>query len=114
MSSSPADLLISFQRRNHGDEALFEGARGALAHANPPMDGRMHVNANYNWSFRPPSSNDQFDLIWAVTHEIGQLVGIDHSENIDVVMYAHVTGGQTRRALHSDDITAIQAMYSQP
>ncbi|PRQ23536.1 putative envelysin [Rosa chinensis] len=106
--SSPADLLISFQNGDHGDRDLWE--HGVLAYANPPTDGRLHLNAGIDWSFRPPSRN-QFDLIWVVAHEIGHLLGIDHSQNTNAIMYAHVSPGKSRRALHSDDIAAIHAMY---
>lgn len=46
-----------------------------------------------------------------VTHEIGHLLGIDNSEIPEAVMYAHVSPGRTRRALHSDDIAAMHTCY---
>lgn len=109
VSSSPADLLISFQNGDHGDRDLWQ--HGVLAYANPPTDGRLHLNAGVDWSFRPPTGN-QFDLIWVVAHEIGHLLGIDHSQNTNAMMYAYVSPGRTRRALHRDDIAAIHAMYA--
>ncbi|XP_068335052.1 metalloendoproteinase 1-like [Pyrus communis] len=108
--SSPADILISFQRRDHGDGSPFDGPGKVLAHAFAPTDGRLHLDADENWSFRPPSKN-QFDLVWVATHELGHVLGLMHSTFSDAIMYAYVAAGRTRRALHSDDIAGIKALY---
>ncbi|KAB2613761.1 metalloendoproteinase 1-like [Pyrus ussuriensis x Pyrus communis] len=108
--SSPADILISFQRRDHGDGSPFDGAGKVLAHAFAPTDGRLHLDGDENWSFRPPSKN-QYDLVWVATHELGHVLGLQHSTLSDAIMYAYVGAGKTRRALHSDDIAGIKALY---
>ncbi|KAM1112384.1 hypothetical protein FF1_045217 [Malus domestica] len=108
--SSPADILISFQRRDHGDGSPFDGAGKVLAHAFAPTDGRLHLDADENWSFRPPSKN-QYDLVWVAAHELGHVLGLQHSTLSDAIMYAYVGAGKTRRALHSDDIAGIKALY---
>ncbi|KAM1358227.1 hypothetical protein ACFX1Q_045210 [Malus domestica] len=108
--SSPADILISFQRRDHGDGIPFDGPGKVLAHPFAPTDGRLHLDADENWSFRPPSKN-QYDLVWVATHELGHVLGLMHSTFSDAIMYAYVGAGRTRRALHSDDIAGIKALY---
>ncbi|KAM1666098.1 hypothetical protein EV1_044881 [Malus domestica] len=108
--SSPADILISFQRRDHGDGIPFDGPGKVLAHPFAPTDGRLHLDADENWSFRPPRKN-QYDLVWVATHELGHVLGLMHSTFSDAIMYAYVGAGRTRRALHSDDIAGIKALY---
>lgn len=110
-SSQQADLSISFQRGDHGNP--FDGPGKILAHSYAPTDGRLHVDADENWSIRPPSAGE-IDLVWVATHEIGHLLGLQHSTVSDAIMYAYVQPGKTRRDLHSDDIAGIRALYSQP
>jgi hypothetical protein len=53
-----------------------------------------------------------FDLRVVLTHELGHLLGIGHSENKDATMYAGVeTGDASPRTLSADDVAAICAAY---
>ncbi|TKY72352.1 Metalloendoproteinase 1 [Spatholobus suberectus] len=66
----------------------FEKFGHVLAHAFPLTDGRLH--------------------------EIGHLLGLDHSSHHRAVMYAYVHAGVNRRKLSADDVASIQGLYSSP
>lgn len=108
-SEAQPDLKISFQRGDHGDGTPFDGRGGYLAHAFFPEGGTMHVDADEDWTLGPPSAGQE-DLGLVAAHEIGHLLGLAHSENVDAVMYAYARPWNPR-VLHSDDIAAIRAMY---
>ncbi|KAK7844132.1 metalloendoproteinase 2-MMP [Quercus suber] len=72
-----ADIKVSFHRRDHGDGHAFDGAGGILAHAWAPTDGRLHYDADEQWSVG--ASPGAFDLETVALHEIGHLLGLDHS-----------------------------------
>ncbi|KAL6135496.1 hypothetical protein ACLB2K_067724 [Fragaria x ananassa] len=108
-ASPDFELLISFQRGDHGDESPFDGSGGVLAHAFAPKDGRLHLDADENWSFRPPGAT-KFDLVGVVTHEIGHLLGLS-TVRLVAIMYAYTNPGETKRALHSDDIAGLFLVF---
>lgn len=107
---SPADVVIGFHDGDHGDGSPFDGPYNILAHAFEPTAGRLHFDGEENWSF-PPPGKDQIDVIWVAMHEMGHVLGLQHSSDPNAVMYAIVNIGQSRRALYQDDIAAIQALY---
>ncbi|XP_022133614.1 metalloendoproteinase 2-MMP-like [Momordica charantia] len=108
-NNTQSDLTISFQRLDHGDNSPFDGPGGVLAHAYDPEDGRFHFDADD--SFVVGAVADSFDVETVAVHEIGHLLGLDHSLVQEAVMYEFITSGATNRDLHPDDIAGIKALY---
>ncbi|XP_021747908.1 metalloendoproteinase 3-MMP-like [Chenopodium quinoa] len=105
-----SDFRFSFFKGDHGDGRPFDGPDGKLAHSFHPTDGRSHFDADENWSDDP--GKDQFDLPSVVLHEMGHLLGLSHSDDVNAVMYATIRVGQRKRELQDDDIKGIQAIYN--
>nr|GFA41450.1 metallopeptidase, catalytic domain-containing protein [Tanacetum cinerariifolium] len=59
---SASDLNISFERLSHGHSSAFDGPNGVLAHAFAPTDGRLHFDADENWSLGPVPDPNAFDF----------------------------------------------------
>jgi hypothetical protein len=57
--------------------------------------------------------NNGTDLQSVATHEIGHLLGLDHSNINGTTMYAYNLGGDQGRTLHQDDINGVCALYNQ-
>lgn len=51
------------------------------------------------------------DLQAVATHEIGHLLGLDHSNSSSATMYYAYTGGTSARVLDPDDIAGVCALY---
>lgn len=51
------------------------------------------------------------DLQSVATHEVGHLLGLDHSNLNRATMYYAYTGGTSARKLHDDDIQGVCALY---
>ncbi len=79
---------------------------------------------NYRWDKieeePPPSSqkNSQqpiADIENTLTHELGHLLGLEHSKNPQATMYFSTKRHETtKRSLHQDDIEGIHKLYSHP
>ncbi|KAI3670034.1 hypothetical protein L6452_41619 [Arctium lappa] len=105
-----ADLKISFERGNHGDNNNFDGPGRVLAHAYAPTDGRLHFDADDTFSDGPRAVQNVMDLETVAVHEIGHLLGLGHSNDKNAIMYAYITSG-VLKGLNSDDIQGIKALY---
>ncbi|KAL7607969.1 hypothetical protein Lser_V15G14073 [Lactuca serriola] len=103
-----ADLKISFQRGSHGDIRAFDGPGGVLAHAFAPTNGIFHFDADDSWVIG--AVPNAFDVETLALHEIGHLLGLDHSEFENAIMWGSFTAGVTKE-LNSDDIEGIKALY---
>ncbi|XP_027338248.1 metalloendoproteinase 1-MMP-like [Abrus precatorius] len=111
-NGTDSDLIVGFYSGDHGDGFPFDKYGPSLAHAFAPMDGRLHVNADKPWSTSDPIESGYYDLVWVAMHEIGHLLGLDHSSHDNAVMYAYVNIGENRRKLSDDDIAKINRLYS--
>ncbi|XP_012840653.1 PREDICTED: metalloendoproteinase 1-like isoform X2 [Erythranthe guttata] len=107
LAQNSADLVIGFHRGDHGDGFPFDG--GTLAHAFAPTNGRFHYDADELWSVGPVQ--DAFDLETVALHEIGHLLGLDHSSVEAAIMYPRIPSGRTK-GLNTDDIQGIRALYN--
>lgn len=111
ITSGTPDVTVGWAVGNHGDPYPFDGQGGVLAHTVASYSNSIVTTADIHfddaeyWNVNGSS----FDIETVALHEIGHLLGLDHSTNIDAVM---ITPYQTvRKALHSDDINAINAAY---
>ncbi|OMO89378.1 Peptidase M10, metallopeptidase [Corchorus olitorius] len=108
MDPRRADLKISFERRDHGDGAPFDGPDGILAHAFAPTDGRLHYDADETWTVN--STPNSYHLESVALHEIGHLLALQHSSVRAASMYPTFKPGEIR-GLHADDIIGMKVLY---
>ncbi|KAL5711040.1 neutrophil collagenase [Ranunculus cassubicifolius] len=104
-----SDIVIGVHTGDHGDGDPFDGPGGTLAHAYPPTDGRLHFDGDERWSIVP--ANGTFDLESVALHEIGHILGLDHSSIEGAIMFARIPIG-VRKGLHEDDVQGIRALYT--
>ncbi|GMN64152.1 hypothetical protein TIFTF001_033229 [Ficus carica] len=109
--SATSDLQIGFFHGDHGDDRPFDGTGGTLAHSFAPTVGWFHYDADENWSENPNATLFQVDLESVALHEIGHLLGLDHSNVRAASMYPTFDYGERRRELNDDDIQGIRALY---
>ncbi len=74
----------------------------------------LELNAQVSWSWEETPPPEKVDLQSVLTHEVGHMLGIAHSDVEDSVMIAsYQPGSTTLRKLSSDDVTAVCTVYSQ-
>jgi len=64
------------------------------------------INTNFSWS---TNKIDDYDLESVILHELGHVVGLGHSLEMDAVMFATYHGVDLD--LHQDDIDGINSLY---
>ncbi|XP_022741449.1 metalloendoproteinase 1-like [Durio zibethinus] len=106
-----ADIVIGFHRLFHWDGYPFDGPGNVLAHAFAPQDGRLHYDADENWSTTNLTTINQIDLESVAVHEIGHILGLGHSQDPRAIMFAYYMPGTIKRNLGQDDIDGIRALY---
>ncbi|KAK1404466.1 Metalloendoproteinase [Heracleum sosnowskyi] len=106
--SQSSDIKIGFASGDHGDGNPFDGPGSTLAHAFAPTDGRLHCDAEESWSIGALANYT--DLETVALHEIGHLLGLDHSSVADAIMYPTIPTGAVKD-LHDDDVQGIKALY---
>lgn len=108
-----AKLKFSWHSNDHGDGYPFDGAGRVLAHAFYPPTcggthaGKCHFDEDERW--RIGTTGGAIDLESVALHEIGHLLGLNHSTVPESVMFASYAG--RRRSLSPDDIAGIQSIY---
>ena len=130
-TSTNADFTIGWFSGDHGDGVPFDGSgngsSNVLAHAFfPPPCGGQHAGATHFDEYETWTVNDSIldittmpveidvlgkgiDVETVALHEIGHLLGLDHSTIGDAVMFPMIEG--VRRTLHQDDINGIRSLY---
>ncbi|KAE8658043.1 hypothetical protein F3Y22_tig00116975pilonHSYRG00122 [Hibiscus syriacus] len=111
------DIGIGFFRRFHGDGEPFDGPLdryrpNVVAHATPPQSrySFLQFDADEIWSTNPAENTTQVDIESIALHELGHILGLNHSQKEEAVMYAIFPGGQ-KRVLKQDDIDGITDLY---
>lgn len=64
---------------------LKQFSDGVVAHAFYPRDGRLHFDAEEQWSL---NSVEGVNLFQTAVHEIGHLLGLEHSMDVRAAMFA--------------------------
>ena len=77
----------------------------------------MEINAQhftFSIDAQPRNGKNTMDIRNVVTHEVGHVIGLDHSRVRDSTMFTSGLPGETKkRDLHSDDISGLCAIYPQ-
>jgi hypothetical protein len=75
------------------------------------VDADIELNSE-DFTFAVDGSPYRIDLQQAVTHEVGHVLGLGHSEEEASVMYYYAGPGRMdKRILHDDDITAVSLTH---
>lgn len=111
--TEPCHLRFAWYAGPHGDTNPFAKEGETLAHAffpppcHGPSSGACHFDASQPWSL-----TGHFDVETVALHEIGHMLGLDHTGAPDAVMFPGYT--RIRRELSADDIAGIRAIYHPP
>ncbi|KAJ0086667.1 hypothetical protein Patl1_07786 [Pistacia atlantica] len=101
-----ADIEISFEQGDHGDGRPFDGASLSstkiLAHAFPPLDGRLHVDVDQQYWVVGLVKNS-VDMKSIALHELGHILGLAHSSNNESIMFPIMPFGLVK-SLNDNDV----------
>jgi hypothetical protein len=117
-------IRIQFATGSHGDGTTndFDGPNGVLAHGfYPPSDGLsggglagdIHFDDAETWNTAAVVPSTEYDLQTLAIHEIGHVLGLQHSAEPAAIMFGTFSLGTPKRTLHQDDIDGIRAIYGQ-
>ncbi len=86
---------------------VFDVDTGVIIDADIDLNG-----VHFFWTVSDDPNQVITDIQSIVTHEIGHLLGLDHSEDPETTMYPSTTEGQThKRSLSQDDQDGICFIY---
>jgi hypothetical protein len=98
----PADVTFSWQRAAHGACVPF-GADPGVAHTGPVAPGTfVHFDAGRDWE-------RTLSLRQAALHELGHVLGLDHSADEGAVMFPEPKPERARLA--PSDLAGIHSLY---
>lgn len=116
---SIADIYISFEQGDHGDNSPFDGRHGVLAHASFPdtlKQSYIHFDLDEDWSFKLHSTEDNNENFFLETalHEIGHTLGLEHNAIPFSIMAPFASRASYYKRNHhisNHDIRNIQYFY---
>lgn len=114
------DIRIGFYIGSHGANPYCNPgftSRANFAHGFfPPVQGidselagDIHFNKAIKWAVNTTLNEDEVDFVSVAAHELGHVLGLDHSNDREALMYAGCR--PPHRFLHNDDISGIQTLY---
>lgn len=101
------DLNMSGRTLAHSD---FPPGCGVVTNTLPKP---VHFN-DTNWTWCIGAVLGDYDIETVALHEIGHIVGLQHSSVLSAVMYAYTNSNTTVRVLTQDDIDGFRSLYGQP
>jgi hypothetical protein len=124
--AAAVDTNVSFANAGVGDKLTAgKDGRNTISIADELFSGQRYIALTTNWydddgtmregdiQLDPSTLNGTYNLQQVVAHEIGHVLGLDHSAVISSVMYPYVAKG-VATALDSDDRLAITSIYPKP
>ena len=96
----------------YGDQALALAALWSDADSGELLHFDIRLNGDVPWSV--DGDEHAYDLQSALTHEIGHVLGLDHSDLDEAAMWAALEGGGFKHDLHADDVEGILHLYGEP
>ncbi|KAH0652805.1 hypothetical protein KY289_030483 [Solanum tuberosum] len=107
-----ADIRIGFFVRDHGNGNPFDEPMKILVHVFAPPMGFFHLDGEENWVvYDEYLKEGMVDLESVVVHEIGYLLGLDHSSEKEAIMFPTLKDGTRKVELSSDDTKGVQMLY---
>ena len=113
------DILIDWRDANDPDLSMVGGT---LAHADWPPNCGVVTNqlpkpvhfddSEHVWAIG--AAADAYDVETVALHEIGHIIGLEHSTVNGAVMVASVSDNFTLRVLQPDDLAGVHQLYSPP
>lgn len=104
-ADEPAAVLFAWKRAAHGACTPF-GADPSVAHSGPVGPGTfVHFDAERDWD----GGAVGLSLHQAALHEVGHVLGLDHSPDEQAVMYPEPS--PARALLAASDLAGIHALY---
>lgn len=112
-NNDTANIKIKFLHGDHNDLFPFDGPNGVLAHAFPPPNGEVHLDADEFWltqdRVNKTNTNNGVSFLNTLIHEIGHSLGLFHSHVNHSIMYPFYQGN--RLALDKDDLNGLDQLY---
>uniref|UniRef100_A0A673MSQ2 Collagenase 3 n=1 Tax=Sinocyclocheilus rhinocerous TaxID=307959 RepID=A0A673MSQ2_9TELE len=109
---SDADIVISFNNKDHEDGSPFDGEGGILAHAffpGPGIGGDVHFDDEEAWT---TTNAKGCNLLAVAVHEFGHALGLPHSSDPGAIMFpAYNFGLHNVLQLSFQDVKDIQEIY---
>ncbi len=113
------DIVIDWRDANDPDHSMVGGV---LAHADfPPacdvvtdtLPKPVHFDdSEHTWTVGAVAGG--FDIETVALHEIGHILGLQHTDVSGAVMFPSVSSNFTLRVLQNDDLAGVRALYGVP
>uniref|UniRef100_A0A915PW26 Peptidase metallopeptidase domain-containing protein n=1 Tax=Setaria digitata TaxID=48799 RepID=A0A915PW26_9BILA len=114
------NIKIDFFRGEHGDGHSFDGQGKILAHTLLSPYRLVHFDLDEKWAFMNVadlSRYDSIDILSVAIHEIGHVLGLNHSREKDSIMSAiyhqplNANGGYIKPKITAFDILSAQQSF---
>jgi Matrixin/Putative peptidoglycan binding domain len=108
-TTSGADFSFRFD----GQITLANGTTGPFPAFAVAFTLNNQISFNPAYTFSSTPGTGVVDIVSVTLHELGHLLGVGHSANLESVMYFKQQNPSVR-ALSADDIEGIQSLYGAP
>ncbi|KAJ4848766.1 hypothetical protein Tsubulata_031983, partial [Turnera subulata] len=88
-----SDIKIGFRYKDNDPLGLMDGPGGELAYAYAPTNGQMFLDGDEDWAMNGPRP-EQMDFGTVALHELGHILGLQHSSDINAIMFPFGQRGQ--------------------